>query len=480
MQEHDSSYLVLYCDGSCFGNPGYGGSGVYGYSYKLTNKNKNYKHPSTPTLNFTTKGVFNEKDEQGIEVISIVEVIKAIYSKEATNNLAELEAFILALERVDKLENISTVTIYTDSNYIVTSYNENLDRWVKHNYKKLDGNLVKHRASWETILYHRDRLINLGITINVEWVKAHAGLYCNEIADIYSTIGSNSARRQFRENNEPFKDMILDSIMNYADYKKSYVNKDLIFHFRDLYFNSNNTDDNVYCFLASSEDQHTIGRKDISSIFAINVGYIPDIITTFKQEFRKLNRNYNTTCCIKLNKLEDKDLLRVSRFIDVRDLLVFNEKESKIWFSIVRDNTPFIFENGYEYPFIMNTTKLFNKMLDLTKITGYISPNIIEIVDITDCIVNSGKLIITNKVSNIDLTNRISDKLKFAHKPILTLGRDIPNYIALKKLEDSIIKVEVIVVNQFNSNYATLYTNIRTTDRELYTVNIENKYLLIK
>ena len=475
----ESKYVhcVYYTDGSTTPlNPGHGGSAVFGYYYKHSPRHKNIKHPSHTNLYFTTEGIHSTKEETPIEILKIVEVIKSINNPSSTNNETELLGFLIALEKASKVDHVQSVTIYTDSNYIVSSFNENMDKWISNDWRRQDNKSIVHRDTWEIVKRYKDFFELNAITINVIWVKAHADSYCNNVADIYSAIGSNASKQQYHKDPNNFNSTILDLELNYADYKKSYISKDLTLFFRELYFSSNHHDDTNYCFLSTSDSPNTIGKRDTTTIFASNVGYIPRLINVLKKAFRELERPYVSTCCIKLTKLENKDIHRLTELINPLHLVTENTYNGRPSFSLIRDNTPFIFENGMDYPFIVNATGLFTRMLEVIECKDKLNEHRF-IIDITERIVQEGKIAFSNKEKHLDFSDVLENKIQLRQKLLVTIGYDIPNYLALKNIEDRIQKVELIVDCRTDSNFCTVYVNIETMDRNLYTVNIENKFL---
>ncbi len=464
---------VFYCDGSCRGNPGYAGSGTYGYIYKDSDKPKNHKHPQHATLYFTPDGIQKDKSNTPIEVISIVEAIRSINSPTSTNNEAELLAAVTALQKTDSIENLCEITIFTDSNYIVTAFNENLEKWKLNNWRRIDNKPIVHLKEWTIIDNYNQDFIKRNIKLNIIWVKGHSDNHGNIIADLYSVIGSNAARQLKDEDSV----IIFDQILSYADYKKSYDNKDFIFYFRDLYFCSNKLNDANYCFLSSSDDPNILGKRNNFSIFVSNIGYVPPIINRIKEFYREIQRDYVTTCCIKINKLENRDVLRLTELIDTRYLLV-RTNQSKTY-SIVGDNSPFLFENSINFPFIVNASKLFNKMNYIDSIKDEAHNNILRF-DVTDTFIDlsTNKIKLTNKDKFIDINHLIEGKLTLKQSLIIGIGYDIPSYLALKNIEKDIEKVYIIVENNIDNNFCTVYINIITNTRNIYSVNIENKYLL--
>lgn len=468
------NHFVAFADGSCLQNPGAAGFGVYGYVFQDAERPKNIKLPAHPTLYFTSTGISKEKEERVIEVTRVIEVIKAINNTASTNNTAEILAFYTVLLKASELPDLATLTIYTDSNYVVSSFNENIEKWKKNGWRRMDGNPVAHISDWLNIDALREQLQSKGVQIKAAWVKGHSEDHGNMMADLYSVIASNSTKRQLQRT-DGFDEWILDTNLSYKEYKDSYGTKDIMFFFRDLYFNSNPSNDTHYCFLSTSETPNTLGKRDTSSIFVTNIGYVPPIINKFKEIYRNISRSCATTCCMKLSKFENKEIYRLAHLVNLEDLLVRQHDKSRVTYKLVRDTTPFIFENSVDYPFIINAAQLFTNTLDISQFASE-DKNVI-IRDITPRIVKEGKIAFTNKDKHLDFTDTISDVVTLKQKLIATVGYDLPSFLALKNLEDTIEKVELVLHVKTDSNFCTMYINIQTTDRSLYSVNIENKFL---
>jgi ribonuclease HI len=457
--------LVIYTDGSCSPNPGNGGFGLYGYTYNFTEKNKNFKHPIHSKCYFTRDGILPNRDKDNLEVLEVIEYIKSLDGSFSTNNEAELLAVLTALEKGKAIENLESISIFTDSNYIVTSFNDHMHKWLKNNWRKMDGNTIAHKDIWLDIYENYKWYKSKDIHIRIEWVKGHAKRYGNNIADLYANAGSN-ASKQYEE-----AVVVLDKVSSFADYRKSYPQKDFIHFFRDLYFSSDDIDDGDYCFISTSEDPETSGKRNTSSIFVTNIGFKPKVIDEFKKIFRSIERNYVTTCCIRLTKLNNKDMLRLLDMVDTKYLL---SKLDDTTISLIGDPTPFIFENIGKQPFINYIYETFSKVKDIHEKNTSSS---ISKYDITDLIIKDNKILITNKDKFVDYTEVIDDNVKIKQKLILRIGYDIPSYLSLKNIEKSIQKVYVVLETNDDCNFYTLYTDIITTDREIYSVNVTNKFL---
>ncbi|MEP1230128.1 MAG: ribonuclease HI [Litorimonas sp.] len=132
--------LVIYTDGACSGNPGPGGWGVL--------------------MQFGDK----EKTLCGGEA-------------ETTNNRMELMAAICAIEAI-KPGYKGTVTLWTDSTYVLKGITEWIHGWKRRGWVKADKKPVINKDLWQRL-----DTINAAHSIDWKWVKGHAGVDGNERAD---------------------------------------------------------------------------------------------------------------------------------------------------------------------------------------------------------------------------------------------------------------------------------------------------------
>jgi ribonuclease HI len=137
--------VSIYTDGACRGNPGRGGWGA-----------------------ILVYGKF-EKELSGGE-------------RETTNNRMELSAAIAGLSA---LKEPCRVTLYSDSKYLVSAYEEGwVYSWEKENFR---AGKVKNPDLWKRMLeltaYHE---------VTFVWVKGHAGHEYNERCDKLATDFADS------------------------------------------------------------------------------------------------------------------------------------------------------------------------------------------------------------------------------------------------------------------------------------------------
>ncbi len=136
--------IDIYTDGACKGNPGPGGWGVL------------------------MRSGGHEKEMCGGEAST-------------TNNRMEMTAVIRALEA---LKRTSSITVYTDSQYVMKGVQEWMPNWKARGWKTADKKPVKNVDLWQ----HLDGLLQQH-EVRWQWVKGHAGHPENERADALANQG---------------------------------------------------------------------------------------------------------------------------------------------------------------------------------------------------------------------------------------------------------------------------------------------------
>lgn len=153
--------LEIYTDGSCLGNPGPGGWGLV--AMQVTESGNNVIRTW-------------ERSEHGRYVTS--------------NNRAELEAAIAALQFALEEQPGVPVTIVTDSQYLSKGITEWLPVWKARGWQTSSKKPVKNKDLWQ-------RLEGLVQELNVQWrwVKAHTGQQFNERADALAKAAAERAQK---------------------------------------------------------------------------------------------------------------------------------------------------------------------------------------------------------------------------------------------------------------------------------------------
>jgi ribonuclease HI len=139
MTKTNSSIVEIYTDGSCLGNPGFGG-----WAAILL-----YKE--------------HRKEISGNEL-------------NTTNNRMEMRAVIEALKTLKKPN--EEILIYTDSKYVMDGITKWIFGWKKNGWKSADKKPVKNLELWQELDFQVSRH-----EIKWKWVKGHSGNHFNEAVD---------------------------------------------------------------------------------------------------------------------------------------------------------------------------------------------------------------------------------------------------------------------------------------------------------
>ena len=148
--------VTIYTDGACSGNPGVGGWGAI--------------------LMFNG----HEKECGG-------------YDKQTTNNRMEMMAVIAGLEALNRP---CEVDVYSDSQYVVNSFNQHwIEGWKKRGWKRSGNKPVLNMDLWQRMLKAMEPH-----QVRFHWVKGHAGHPENERCDFLATSAADGTDLLIDEN----------------------------------------------------------------------------------------------------------------------------------------------------------------------------------------------------------------------------------------------------------------------------------------
>jgi len=126
--------------------------------------------------------------------------------KNTTNNRMELRGFLTIFSMYgDLIKNSDDkVTIYSDSNYVVSGYNKWLDGWIKNNWKTYNRKPVENLDLWKKVVEYKELFQD---KIIVEWIKGHQieetelSKY-NDLADKLANDACQQDKRSILDNYE--------------------------------------------------------------------------------------------------------------------------------------------------------------------------------------------------------------------------------------------------------------------------------------
>ena len=107
-----------------------------------------------------------------------------------TNNRMELSAVCCSLEYlIDNFEDLRKwrIILRSDSQYVIKSINEYLERWKDNGWKNSSKQAVKNKDLWERFVKIRDRFIKEMIEVIFVHLKGHNGHAIQEESDRLAT-----------------------------------------------------------------------------------------------------------------------------------------------------------------------------------------------------------------------------------------------------------------------------------------------------
>ncbi len=124
--------------------------------------------------------------------------------KHTTNNRMELVGAISALENISKKNiDISEISIYTDSRYVINGITKWIFGWKKRSWKTLQKDDVVNRDLWEKLDLFTQKFIG---KIKWNYVGGHIGIAGNERVDeIASGFATNEVPQLFSGNISDYK-----------------------------------------------------------------------------------------------------------------------------------------------------------------------------------------------------------------------------------------------------------------------------------
>lgn len=464
--------MVLYCDGSSRPNPGFIGAGIHGYAY---NKEVPKKGTGLPTHSLTKEGYIDNKDipkEQNKVVTPLMYYNCAgSFDFQSTNNVAELLATHVAI-RLALLCNVKKLHIKTDSEYVIKVLTKFAAIWVKSNWLKRDGTPVSNQDFIKDILVSVAEMQEKNIKFDLEWVKGHSTHIGNIAADKLANIGSEFSRQK----------KIGINVQEHPPegyWKQETTRHPFLCHPR-AYFTSDNTDiiEGMYFIGNHGKDDDFVGRPEVDNAMAVifikNKEEVLDIIINHcKTIAGSQSRFFFARLDSIYTKNRDKDIVEYKEgTLIVEDTSKRLDIISADEVELVRDLQP-----------LRLSERAFTCLSDLMeRLNRHMQDNDFPrtvVTDITSNFYENTRKIVKN-VETISFqlhkkyivgyrSEKITIKNEKGEIPVIfTLGIDLPDRNALKRLESLSPKIKVL--SWMESDHCMRYATVITTGAGDYSI----------
>lgn len=149
-------------------------------------------NPTDDKYHIYTDGACNRKETGGWGAILCYKKHKKEIlggTGKTTNNKMELTAVIEALKCI-KLPH-REIIVYSDSQYVIKGITKWMTGWAKRGFRNARGEEIKNIELWMELKELTDNL-----NVEFEWVRAHAGVEGNEIADQLANSGMYRVKKR--------------------------------------------------------------------------------------------------------------------------------------------------------------------------------------------------------------------------------------------------------------------------------------------
>lgn len=277
--------LVLYTDGGARPNPGFIGSGVYGYSFDTrTTVEKessigveDQKTGKPSRIVATTQGWVDQRRlssyvKQGARTVNPIDQIQFVisFNDVGTNNYAELFAISKMLDWGIE-QGVKSILIFADSEYARKCLLEYAAGWCRNNWLKSNG---EPPANVDLIRSTYTALVNFragGGNFDIRWVKGHNDAYGNVRADFLATVGVfRSVERDCR---------VDGNVTSYKKVQAPKIERHPMLSYRRAYFNNNADVYNplvIYQGDPGSKDEAQGGKRTADASYSVVVLRQPD------------------------------------------------------------------------------------------------------------------------------------------------------------------------------------------------------------
>lgn len=307
--------IILYTDGGCRPNPGFGGWGMHGYLYSNEEPKKSSGNPdhvatgggyvvksqATPKI-----GADGAKERRAYDRSIEVSVIHYVdgygsFGMDISNNVAELVATINGLKYAADYD-IIDVQVYTDSEYVRKGLEQWVADWQRNNWLKRDMTPPANVSYWKELVEAKERLVQRGVNVKINWVRSHGDDLGNTLADRLATIGVMASRAKHIGN-------FIES--NTAEgYWKYNVDRHPMMSHRRMYFNTmaEYLRPGEYYLGDHGKDDDLLGKRISDGAYSVVLLGTPDPIIEMLRNYQaQLAKNTDTIMMARLDNLYRAD-----------------------------------------------------------------------------------------------------------------------------------------------------------------------------
>jgi ribonuclease HI len=477
------THAVLYTDGSAkpFPSPGVSAYGVHGYIYKndipkkgisvnataymYRGKNEeessDAKHAQGSKVKITNKGYQPKLSEDILEVTPVSYVnICGGFPVPVTNNVAELAGIHNALIYA-KEKDLKHVSIYSDSEYAIRALTGYVNQWSSNNWIKRDGSQVKNKEYFIPIMDLEKQLVSKGTTIKYNWIKGHNGDLGNESADAIADLGTKKSI------NGQIDKTVVE--VNADDYWIKKVDKNPLLYQTGMFIldNPDSMESDELFTIDNVKEYNLYGKAATEATYCfLKLKDIDPAIITIREAQQNTMLNTGALAICDLNIL-----FRPNTAMYLRDygVTALNRTNHKFYGLSLPDGGKITEELNPP----LKASKAVNAISTLKQVYDEIivknkSDDSISITDITNQLYfeKDGKLILNEKIENgyhklsIDIMLPKSMDSKTIMLSMIT-GTDLPDRNVLKRLEETNVKISVIVLKESKNAYR-FFTYIKT------------------
>lgn len=474
--------LFVYTDGAANPtNPGNVGFAAHGCLYTYTTPKQGCGNPDVV---LSSHGYISKQYKDNINYYEytdreVVEVTPVAYlniygsQKEPnTNQYAELMAMKLALEKANEFT-LKSATFITDSEYVRVNISEHMNRWAAAGWVRMDGEPIKNVHIWKEIYKHYTALKLRGTDVYIDRVPGHGdgqnNSYGNNIADVMAVVASRRSAQGIEKNEITLTDA--------KGYWKLEVDRHPMLYNRRMYFNTmeNTQVPGEYLMGEHGTDDELLGKRLRDGIYSVvQLKEKSDILEYVRQLQNQLSAGADSLVLTRVDALFTPEIytnvlehgsayLEKSRDNYRKDLTTIKKVP------ITKDlNPPLISMRAIDS---LSTLKVILQHYRSNALDGYVINDITSLIYDTVTTTQKKGKDKTKEVTTVTIKKALAESAQFpltvnaktsngdVQLPIrMTLGLDMPNRNALKKLEGVGTKVIVITWSEAPDmfKYATI------------------------